>query len=126
MAVTGLVTGLGYPVVSGDAGGFPRIVIAALVLVPAMLVLGGVTMLLYGLTARWSPIAWGVFAWTLVAGLFGTVLELPQWVLNLSPYQHVPALPAAPFEWLPIALLLFVAVIFAMAGLAALDRRDMA
>ena len=68
---------------------------AALVMVPAMWVLAGATLLLHGLRPRWSVAAWALVAWVFVAALFGSILDLPQWLLNLSPFQHVPALPAA-------------------------------
>jgi ABC-2 type transport system permease protein len=58
--------------------------------------------------------------------MFGSLLDLPQWLLNLSPFQHVPALPAAPMAWLPIVILSAIAAVLIAAGLAALDRRDIA
>ncbi len=62
-----------------------------------------------------------------VAAMFGILLDLPQWLLNLSPFQHVPALlPAVPMSWLPIVALTAVAAALIAAGLAALDRRDLA
>jgi ABC-2 type transport system permease protein len=65
-----------------------------------------------------------VLAAAVVIALFGQVLQLPQWVLDISPFTHVPKLPGgtvwlAPMLWLSLAALAFCAV-----GLAALRRRD--
>jgi putative exporter of polyketide antibiotics len=42
----------------------------------------------------------------------------------VSPYRHIPALPAVPFRALPIVVLLMVAAIAAAAGCIAITRRD--
>jgi ABC-2 type transport system permease protein len=67
-----------------------------------------------------------VVAAILVVDLFGTLLELPQWALNLSPFRHVPAVPAAPFRAAPIAVLLVVAAGLAVVGWIGFRRRDIA
>lgn len=125
-AVIGAAMGLGAAIVLGDAGRIGQLLGAGLVMVPAMWVLAGLTVLLYGVGARWAVAAWAGVAWVFVAALFGSVLDLPQWALNSSPFQHVPALPAAPLSWLPLVLLTLLAAISITAGLAALDRRDLA
>ena len=59
-----------------------------------------------------------------VAGLLAETLDLPQWVRNLSPFEHVSAMPAASFELVPIVLLVIVAVGLTLLGMAAMNRRD--
>jgi ABC-2 type transport system permease protein len=125
MAVAGAAVGGGYALVAGDAGEVGRNTAAGLVMVPAMLVFGAMAFALYALSPRWSPLVWALFVWALVAGILASVLDLPDWTLNLSPFQHVPGLPAAPMSWLPIALLLLVAGALVSFGMWALDRRDM-
>ncbi len=124
--VCGAAMGVGAALVLGDAGRIGELTAAGLVMVPAMWVLASVTLLLHGLRPRLSLVAWAMVAWVFVAAMFGSLLDLPQWALNLSPFQHVPALPAASMEWLPLMLLVAVAAVFVSVGLAALDRRDMA
>jgi ABC-2 type transport system permease protein len=124
--VCGATMGVGAAIVLGDASRIGELTAAGLVMVPAMWLLAGATLLLYGLLPRWSLAAWALVAWVFVAAMFGTLLDLPRWVLNLSPFQHVPALPAASMSWLPIVVLTAVAAVLIAAGLAALDRRDMA
>ncbi len=125
MLITGASLGLGFALVSGDTSQIGRLLAAALVMVPAMLVIAGGTFALYGLAPRWSLVIWGFYAWVMVAGTLASVLQLPGWALDLSPFQHVPALPAAPMSWMPVAVLVMVALGLVVVGLVALDRRDM-
>lgn len=124
--VCGVAMGAAAAVVLDEAARIGELTAAGLVMVPAMWLLAGATLLVYGLVPRWSLAAWTLVAWVFVAAMFGILLDLPQWMLNLSPFQHVPALPAASMSWRPIVALTAIAATLIAAGLAALDRRDVA
>jgi ABC-2 type transport system permease protein len=124
--VCGVAMGVAAALVLGEAARIGELTAAGLVMVPAMWLLAGATLLVYGLLPRWSLAAWALVAWVFVAAMFGILLDLPQWMLNLSPFQHVPALPAASMSWLPVVVLTAIAAGLIAAGLAALDRRDIA
>jgi len=124
MAVSGVATGVGFALVSGDVGQIARIVAGALVLTPALWVLCGVTTLLIGYSRHAANAAWAVLAALVVIGLFGPLLELPQWVRNLSPFEHVPALPGSSFDIVPLVVLTAFAVVGLTVGVRALARRD--
>jgi ABC-2 type transport system permease protein len=126
LAVAGVAAGLGYGARAGSAGTQVATMLgAAMGQLPAALALAAVAVLLFG---RW-PQACVAGAWTAVGlvvalDLFGQVLQLSHWVLDISPFTHTPRLPggtvqAAPLLWLSLAVLAFAAV-----GLAALRRRD--
>ena len=57
-------------------------------------------------------------------GFVGESIGLPDWVTGFSPYQHVPKMPALPFEAAPELILLAIAVALAGAGWAVFRRRD--
>jgi ABC-2 type transport system permease protein len=125
MAICGLSIGVGFALVSADGAQVFRMTAAGVVMVPAMLVFAGLAFALYGFSPRWSPVVWAAFVWALVAGMLASVLNLPTRVLDLSPFQHVPALPADSMAWPPVVALLVVAAALMALGLWALDRRDM-
>jgi ABC-2 type transport system permease protein len=54
----------------------------------------------------------------------GPVLNWPEWVLALSPFHHLAAVPVEPFDWLSAVVMVGIGALFAGAGVAALARRD--
>ncbi len=125
LAGAGLAAGLAHGLRTGDLGGeLPRVLGATLIQVPAVWVLVGIGVALFGLVPRLSVLTWAVLGLALVVGQFGEVLQLDQWALNLSPFTHIPALPAADFSALPLVVLLVVAAVPAAVGIAGFRRRD--
>jgi ABC-2 type transport system permease protein len=106
----------------GDVG---PVLGAAMAQLPAVWVLAGMTMLLIGVLPRFAPVAWGVIAACLLVLLLGPLLDLDQWVLDLSPFTHVPHLPGADVTLLPLAALTAVAVGLGGAGMLGLRRRNL-
>jgi ABC-2 type transport system permease protein len=126
MALEGLVVGLIHGLRAHDVGGqVPRVLWGALVQLPAVWVLGGVTILLYGLAPRVATAAWGVLGVFLLLGELGPLLKLTQWAMDVSPYTHVPKLPGSPMRVAPLVWLVLVAVALVAAGLAGFRRRDL-
>jgi len=124
----GVLAGLAHGLRSGDVGGqLVRVVAGALVQVPAVWVMAAVGAALFGLAPRLVVGAtWAILAVVLSITLFGQPLRLGRWVQDLSPFAHLPRLPAAAFTATPLAWLLVVAALLAAAGLAAFRRRDLA
>ncbi|MCM0676885.1 anibiotic ABC transporter, partial [Micromonospora phytophila] len=122
----GLATGLGYGLLAGDPiGRAVELGGAALLRVPALLVVAGVVTALVGLAPRWSVVlSWAALIGFLLLGQLGAVLDLPQAVVNLSPYAHVPSVPAVDPAVLPLVVLTGVGVALVGAGLVGFRRRD--
>ncbi|WP_018547862.1 ABC transporter permease [Streptomyces sp. LaPpAH-108] len=119
-----LVAALGFMAGYGERPG--ALLAACLIQLPAIWVLGGVTVLLYGLLPRGAGAAWAVASATLLLGWVGPALDAPQLLLDLSPYAHLPRLPGGQLEWLPVSALVGLAVVLTGAGLAGVRRRDLA
>ncbi len=124
MVVTGLAVGLGSAAQLGTTADILPVLGATLAMVPALLVLAAVTVALVGWSPRWAQLAWAGVAISAVVGLLAETLKLPDWLRNVSPFEHVPPLPAADFEWLPLVLLVLVAIGLTFVGLGAMNRRD--
>ena len=121
----GLGLGAAYAAVGGGASQVPRLMGASLVHLPAVWVLAGVALVLFAVAPRWSAGGWVVLTACLVIAMFGELLSLPAWVRDLSPFQHVPAMPAQPFTVAPVLLLAVLAAALVGAGLAGFRRRDL-
>jgi ABC-2 type transport system permease protein len=128
VVLMGLSTGVTYGLVIGDVGGqVPTLVGAALVQAPAVLALAGLTVAVFGLLPRRAvAIAWTAFALCLLMGQLGAILDLPQAMLNLSPFTHLPAAPADDVVVTPLIMLLVVAAALLATGITAFRRRDLA
>jgi ABC-2 type transport system permease protein len=125
LLVGGLTTGVSYGVGAHDIGGqLPRVLAAALVQLPAVWVLGALTLTLIGLAPRATVAAWGALGLCLLLYLVGAALRLNQAVLDVSPFTHVPKAPAAHVPAQPLVWLALVAIALTLAGLAGLRRRD--
>ena len=125
MLVGGVVAGLVHGADTGDMGGtVGRLAGASLSTLPAVWVVLGVAMLLYGALPRYTGLAWAALIVFLLLGEFGDLLDLPDWLVDLSPFTYLPALPGGALEWTPLIALVGVAVVAAGAGIAALGRRD--
>ncbi|MGX4691242.1 ABC transporter permease [Streptomyces sp. JNUCC 63] len=117
-----LLAGLGIAVGHGRQVG--PVLGACLVQVAGVWVIGGIAVLLHGVLPRGAVAAWGVAGMVLLIGWIGPALNVPQIVLDLSPFGHLPKLPGGRMEWGPVGVLLTLAVLLVAGGLAGLRRRD--
>ncbi|MPY31901.1 ABC transporter permease [Streptomyces adustus] len=118
-----LLAGLGFIVGYGAKAG--PILGACLAQLPAVWVVGGLAVLLYGLAPRAATAAWGVAGAVLLIGWVGPALDVPQLVLDLSPFGHLPKLPGGEMAWGPVLTLTGLAAALVAGGLVGLRRRDM-
>ena len=55
----------------------------------------------------------------------GPLLKWPEWVLNVSPFHHLAAVPTADVAWPAAWVMAGIGLALALAGAAALQRRDL-
>lgn len=126
LLLAGVSTGLGYALVSGDNGKVGPVIGATLAQAPATLALAGFVILAIAALPRWAAaLAWAALTICLVIGWIGDLLKLPQMVMNVSPFTHIPPAPAADLTAGPLLALGAVALILTVAGVAQFRRRDL-
>ena len=59
--------------------------------------------LCFAFRSRWALLGWGIVVLFGTLGQIGELLNLPSWVLDLSPYSHAPRMPLEDFELGPCA-----------------------
>ncbi len=119
--------GLGYAWSTDDLGDLGTIfgyVPAALPYVVPVLLLSGIARLLHGVAPRLASLAWLGLVVALVAMIFGPLLDLPDWFVDLSPFSHLALMPAEDFRWQPVAVLGAIAFGLSALGQLAFARRD--
>jgi ABC-2 type transport system permease protein len=128
LAAAGLGAGFGYGLRVGDlAGQLPVLLGAALAQLPAALAVAGIAALLFGLRPSWCvPGGWTALTVAALIALFGPVLGVASWVLDVSPFDQVPRLPGGVISATPLVWLAAAALALAVAGVAGLRRRDIA
>ena len=124
LLIGGAGLGLSAAWVLHDAGQVLRLTAASLAYLPAVWVVLGVAVTLIGLAPRAVSAVWGVWALCLVLAYFGTLIDFPAAVRDLSPFEHVPLVPAGDVEATPLAITLAAAVALVVAGTIGFRRRD--
>lgn len=85
----------------------------------------GVAMLALGAVPDGCVAAgWTAVGLAVALHIFGQVLQLSHWVLDVSPFTHVPKLPGGTVSATALAWLCVTGVALCALGLAALRRRD--
>lgn len=110
---------------------------------PAGLLAGAWLLALHALAPRLArPLGWGAYLLALGISVLGPVARAPQWVLDLSPFTHVPHLPVLEAgtagasggvrlllgsggPWVGPAVCLVLAVVLLLVAGAAGNRRDL-
>lgn len=125
LLAAGAGAGLAYGAQTGNVGvQVGRSVAGALVQLPAAWVLAGLGLALFGLVPRLTNLTWAALIAFAVVLELGALFGLSQWIMDISPFSHVPKLPGAAFTATPLLWLAVVAVALAGAGLAGFRRRD--
>jgi ABC-2 type transport system permease protein len=124
LLAVGLALGAATAVSVGDATYAWRITAGHLVHTPAVLVILAVAAFLYGVLPRAIGATWALLGFAMILGFFGQIMDLPRWVHNVSPFEHIARLPLAEFTWAPLIVLTVIAAVVATLGINGLRKRD--
>ncbi|MCC2320291.1 ABC transporter permease [Cellulomonas xiejunii] len=124
LLASGLGLGLGAATATGDAGTVAELTVASLVHLPVVLCFAGLAALAHGLrTGAWW--VWALLVASILVGLYGPLLGLPDAVVDVAPFALVPHAPHEAVTVLPLVLTTAVAGVLAAAATSALRRRDL-
>jgi len=125
LIIFALSMGLSYGLITNNLSDVTiRILGAALMYLPAIWLFTGISMALFGLIPRLASLSWVALALIVVIDLLGELFDLNQWILDISPFTHVPQLLAGDTIEMPLILLFVVAVLLILMGVWAYQRRD--
>ncbi|WP_084829998.1 ABC transporter permease [Demequina rhizosphaerae] len=127
LAVGGALLGLGYGATIDDSSQTMRLMGAALAYWPAVTVVAGLAVALFGYLPRLAiALSWGAVGALWMVMVIGDALNLPDWALAVLPFSATPTLPAESMDWTPLVVMTIVGVGLAWAGIARFARRDVA
>lgn len=123
-ALMGLSAGLTSAAHLGEIDQLGRVMLGALVQLPAVWVVTGIAVAAFGLAPRHIVVGWVALVGFVLLGEFGPLFSLDQAVMDISPFAHVPRIPGGEFAAAPLLVLTAIAAALIAAGLSGFRRRD--
>jgi len=104
----------------------PRMLEAGANCVPVALLFLGIAALAYAIVPRASAgIAYGLVTVSFLWDLFGALLGVPRWLVELTPFAHVGLVPVQPFRGAAAVAMVGIGLVAAVAALGLFRRRDL-
>jgi ABC-2 type transport system permease protein len=102
--------------------------LAAIANTASLLVLfAGLAVLLHGVAPRLAlPLSAGLAVVAYFLGFLGPAANLPDWVVALSPFDHLATVPAQPVAWAATAVMVGAGLLLGGLGFVTYARRDLA
>lgn len=125
LTMTGLAFGVALALSVGDAGYVVDGLVSHLVFAPAVLLVLAIAALLYGILPQAIGTVWALFGFALILGFFGPIMNLPQWVHDLSPFEHIARTPMVELRWPALIVLTVLATASAAVGAYRFRERDL-
>ena len=110
----------------GASVSLPKMLEAGANCLPVAFLFGGFAALAYAIVPRASAaIAYGLLTIAFLWDLVGSLLSVPRWLVELTPFRHIGLVPAQPFRAGDAAVMLAIAAACALAAVWAFARRDL-
>ncbi|WP_078381837.1 ABC transporter permease [Sutcliffiella halmapala] len=122
LAVIGLWSG-GVAVMD-DPISFTTVFQGAMVYLPAIWVMVGLTVLLVGLFPKFTGVIWLYLAYSFVVVYLGGLFQFPEWMNKLSPFGHIPKLPVEEIDYMKVTTLIIISIVLLLAGFIGYRKRD--
>lgn len=125
MLLAGCTAGLAYGIAAGDVGAtLPTLMATAAAQLPAVWLPAAVTVAVFGLAPRFTPVGWGVLVWFVAVYLLGSLSGAPRWLLDAEPFAHIPRVGSGSVDSTALVWLLAIDVGLIAVGVAGYRRRD--
>ncbi len=105
---------------------FGDALLQAVVTIPAVWTVVGVSVLIVGARPVVSLAAWAGVLISFVLTVFGPTFGLDDWVLAISPFYHVPAIATSSQDYAGLGIVMLVGLFFIAVGFTGFRRRDLA
>jgi ABC-2 type transport system permease protein len=123
--VSGLGAALGATAVGADVS-FPSLLGAGFNALPPSLLFLGIAALLFAVAPRiGAGAAYALVTLAFVWEMVGALLDVPSWMLGLSPFHQVGLVPAASFRPVPAAIMLAIGTASAALAVIRFRNRDL-
>lgn len=105
----------------------PIVLEAAAAQLPACLVFLGLTLLVFAFLPRATiPIGWTTVGVAAILGTWGPILQVPEWLVDLSPFAHSPVPSGGEADWTGGFWMLGIGLAAAAMAVWSMRRRELA
>ncbi|WP_317760374.1 ABC transporter permease [Liquorilactobacillus mali] len=94
-------------------------------MMPILALFTGILVALIGIVPKWRAIVWIVLGGSFVISYFGKLIDLPTWIMKLSPFYWFRKVPLEHIDVVPAIWMIFIAFIMLVLGFIGYNRRDM-
>lgn len=110
--------------VMNDALQFGTMFASTLVYLPAMWIVIGLAVLFIGLIPKVTGFVWFYLIYAFVVLYLGALLEFPEWLNNLSAFEHVPQILVEDMELMKVLTMVIIVLVLVIIGFIGYNKRD--
>ena len=107
-----------------DLVSFNVLLNAALINIPAMLVFVSIAVFLIGCLPKLTSLTWMYLGFSFFVEYMGQILQLPDWLIKLSPFNHIPNLADEEIQIRTFVIMGLVSFFLIGLGFVAYNKRD--
>ncbi|WP_308798615.1 ABC transporter permease [Agromyces silvae] len=127
LAAAGLAGVVGAARTDDPATLIPNVLEASAAQLPACLVFLGATLLVFVVLPHATiPLGWTLVGLAAIVGIFGPILQLPDWVTDLSPFTHSPVPGSDDADWTGGIVMIAIGAALGGAALWSMRARELA
>lgn len=97
---------------------------SGIVYIPAIITFVGIGVLLIGWLNKGHFIVYLYLGYTFFVVYLGQLLDVKEWLKNLTPFQHIPEIPVDKMDYMGISVLIVISIIMIIVGLIGFRRKD--
>jgi len=103
---------------------FTTVLKAALYYLPAIWVMISIAILLIAYLPKYTNFIWGFLGFSFFTVYMGKLVNIPNWILKLVPYNNIPQIPVEDSNIIPLIIMTFIAFTTMIIGINAYNKRD--
>lgn len=98
---------------------------SAMVYLPSLWFLVGIALLLVGLYPKATGFVWAYIVFDFLVLYLADLLSLPQWIVSLSVFHHIPQLSIESMNWMSVIGISLGSILLTIIGYIGYYKRDM-
>lgn len=101
------------------------VITSGVIYIPAILTFVALGILVLGISNKLTSMVYAYLAYCFVVVYIGNLLNVREWLKNLTPFHHIPQIPIDDFTVLTLLILIILTVFITVCGLLLFQRKDL-